>query len=136
MYRCKHFGIQELVPPKVYEDRGSKAWELLDDRLLKTVDALRERFGACIINNWSFGGSYSESGLRTPESKHYRPYSQHSFGRAADCKFKVDIEIIRQYILSNPDSFEYINFVELDTPSWLHIDVRNTNRIATWSPLT
>lgn len=135
MYRCKHFSIQELVPPDVYRARGFKAWELLDDRLLMAVDALRERFGECVINNWSFGGGYTESGLRTPGCDHYRPYSQHSFGRAADCKFKVDAEIIRQYILSNPDKFEYINFLELDTPSWVHIDVRNTKRIATWSPV-
>jgi hypothetical protein len=135
MYKCNHFSIQELVGPEVYKDRGAKAWELLDNRLLKTIDQLRERFGECVINNWSFGGGYSESGLRTPASKHYRPYSQHTFGRAADCKFKVDVEIIRQYILSNPDVFEFINFVELDTPGWLHIDVRNTKRIATWSPV-
>jgi len=51
MYKCDHFKIQELVSPGVYKDRGDKAWELLDDRLLMTLDKLRERYGPIIVNN-------------------------------------------------------------------------------------
>ena len=50
-YKCDYFAIHELIPPSVYEARGEKAWELLDDRLLKTIDTLRDRFGPATINN-------------------------------------------------------------------------------------
>ena len=130
MYKCKHFAIHELVPKKVYQYRGEKAWELMDDRLLITLDNLREKFGYMTINN------YQWSGLRTSDSPYYSPYSQHSFGRAADCLFKkVSIDEVRSDILNNPDNEEYkfINAVELKV-NWLHIDIRNTGRIKAFNP--
>ena len=136
MYKCEYFKIHELVPPAVYEARGEKAWELMDDRLLKTIDYLRERFGPATINNYEYGGDRQWSGLRTPESPYYSPYSQHSFGRAADIIFKDEtVDEVRSFLLDNPQLLDlrYINAVELDT-SWLHIDVRNTDRIKTFKP--
>ena len=137
LYVPKHFIAQEFVPESVYKDRGDKALQLIDPRLLRACDAMREVFGPCKINSWHWGGSYDQSGLRTPESKYYSPYSQHSFGRAADCKFKdISAEEVRIYILANPGKFEDVTFLELDTPTWVHVDVRNCKRIVTWSPNT
>lgn len=134
MYIPEHFIIQELVPKKVYEDRGKSAWELLDDRLLITLDQLRDEYGSITINNWKWYGNREWSGLRTPDSDWYRPYSQHTFGRAADCIFnEVDVEKVRKDILNDPDKFPCINFIELDT-DWLHFDVRNCTRIKAYSP--
>jgi hypothetical protein len=133
MYIPEHFIIQELVPREVFKDRGTKAWELLDDRLLITLDQLREEYGSITINNWKWDGPREWSGLRTPESSWYRPYSQHTFGRAADCLFNdVDVEKVRKDILKSPDKFPCINSIELNT-SWLHFDVRNCNRIKTYN---
>jgi len=136
IYKCEHFIIEELVPPKVYDDRGHKAWELMDERMLITLDNLRDRYGSMTINNWKWGGDRQWSGLRTPDSPYYSPYSQHTFGRAADCIFKdVTAEEVRQDILNNRDhdDFELIESIELDV-SWLHFDVRNCNRIKAFSP--
>ncbi len=136
MHVCKHFAIHELVPQQVYEERGEKAWELLDDRLLVTLDALRERFGPMTVNNYFWGGDREWSGLRTPESPYYSPYSQHTFGRAADCLFKdIKADQVRQYILARPSdpNYRYVNSVEMDV-SWLHFDVRNCERIKTYYP--
>jgi len=77
--------------------------------------------------------------LRTSDSKYYSAYSQHSFGRAMDLIFKdTTAEQVRQDILatkSHPD-FLFINSFEENT-SWLHIDVRNVDRILTFPvPLT
>lgn len=133
-YKCEYFKIHELVPPKVYEQRGEKAWELMDDRILRTADLLREEFGAAIINNYKHGGDREWSGLRTSDSPWFSPYSQHSFGRAIDIIFKdVGADEVRQYILDNPKYFllRYINAIELGT-SWLHLDCRNTDRIKTF----
>jgi len=50
MHICKHFKIQELVPPAVFDARGERAWELLDERMLITLDKLRERYGPVTVN--------------------------------------------------------------------------------------
>ena len=134
MYTPEFFVVQELVPEHVYAARGDKALELLDERLLITLDELRRAFGSITVNNWSFGGDRQWSGLRTGLSPVGSIYSQHRFGRAADCLFKeVDVETVRVSILDNPDAFPLIASVELET-SWLHFDVRNCERIKTYKP--
>lgn len=134
MYKCKYFKIYELVPKEVYKERGEKAWSLLDDRMLITIDALRNKYGRIIINDYYFGGNSQWRGLRTPDSPYYSKYSQHTFGRAADCIFKdEDVDKVRKDILGDVDLFPYINSVELNT-SWLHFDVRNCDRITTYNP--
>lgn len=134
-YIPEHFSAHELVPPKVYKDRGDKAFQLIDVRVLLTLDALRERFDSMTVNNYYWGKDRKWSGLRTPDSPYYSPYSQHTFGRAADCLFKKhSADVVRREILDNPDHFPFITFIELDV-NWLHFDVRNIdNRIVTWSP--
>ncbi len=44
-HKAKKFIIQELVPEVVFNDRGDKAWQLMDIRLLANLDALREQVG-------------------------------------------------------------------------------------------
>ena len=136
MYKCKHFSIHELVPPNVFNARQEKAWELLDERLLITLDKLRERFGLITVNNYYWGKDREWSGLRTSDSPFYSPFSQHTFGRAADCLFSdISAEEVRKEILHNsldPD-YELIGSVELGV-SWLHFDTRNCERIKTYYP--
>lgn len=134
MYQCRHFAIHELVPPKVYADRANKAWELLDSNLLITIDALRDEYGRMTVNNYIFGGDREWSGLRTPESPYYSPYSQHTFGRAADSIFEdITAEEVREDIFNHPEKFPLIMSIELDV-NWLHCDVRNCTRIKTYRP--
>ncbi len=136
MYKTKHFTITELVPPHVYEERGDKAWSLLDDRALKTLDTLRDKFGSTTVNSWSWNGDRMWSGLRTSESPYGSEYSQHRYGRAFDCIFKEKTaEEVREYVLANQDEFPYIRGIELDV-SWLHFDVGNRpgDNIYTFSP--
>lgn len=136
MYRCSHFAIHELVPPNVFHARSENAWELLDERLLITLDRLRERYGSITVNNWYWGREREWSGLRTKDSPYYSDYSQHTFGRAADCLFSDRTsERVRQDILANPNdpAFELIGSIELGV-SWLHFDVRNCERIKSYHP--
>jgi len=136
MYTCTHFGIKELVDKETYSIRGEKAWALLDERALRTLDKLRETFGSTIVNDWSWGGSNQWRGLRTDKSKYYSPYSQHSFGRAFDCIFKHHTaEEVRNYIKENRDEFPYITSME-DGVSWLHFDVRNSKFITFPGPIS
>lgn len=125
MYKCKYFKIHELVPPNVYEERGERAWYLLDNRMLMVIDRLREKFGLMTINNYEFGGVREWAGLRTSNSPYYSAYSQHSFGRAFDIIFKdTSTDRVRNHILANQEEFPEIGGIELGT-SWLHIDGRN-----------
>jgi len=138
---AKHFTIQELVPEHVYDERGERAWQLLDERLILTLDALRGRFGPMIVNNWHMVKKPSWApherqwaGLRTEESPWGTQYSQHRHGRAADILFKnFTAESVREYILANPDEFPLIGSLELGT-SWFHCDTRNCDRIMTYTP--
>lgn len=132
--KCKHFVIQELVDRKTYELRGEAAWELLDNRLLEMIDKLREKFGKMTINNWHWNGNREWSGLRTPDSKYYSKYSQHSYGRAVDMiPAEIGVNEIRTYIKANPDEFPYIKGLEEDV-TWLHIDCRNCDTLKSFKP--
>ena len=130
MYEPKHFFVKELVPPDIFNQRGEQSIQLIDERVLITLDKLGR--------DWMFSdeGRYTQSGLRTPDSDVYSPTSQHTFGRAMDCKFKeYSGEEIRQHVIENKALFPYITFIE-DDVSWFHFDVRNCERITLWSPNT
>ena len=136
MYKCHHFAIHELVPPNVFKLRGESAWELLDDRMLMTLDRLRERYGSMTVNNYHWRREREWSGLRTSDSPFFSRTSQHTFGRAADCLFSnLSAEQVRRDILDDSDheDFELINSLELGV-TWLHFDVRNCQRIKTYYP--
>lgn len=141
-YVPEHFTVEELVTPEIYEARGEKALELIDVRIVMILDHLREKLGKPItVNSWLWGGHYSQSGLRdvghygTAEN-FFKSFSQHKYGRGVD--FRVDdmtADEVRQYIYDHRDegALKYVTFVEEDV-SWVHIDVRNCERITRWSP--
>jgi hypothetical protein len=140
MIKAKHFDIRELVPERIYRERGQLAWELIDPNLIRAIDRLRERYGLIIINTWhspklvNAYGFRDQSGFRTREhydttEKYLSSLSQHKFGRAADClPMETTAYQIRRDILAHPEEFPDITAVELDVP-WLHIDTRNCDRI-------
>lgn len=140
MYRCKHFILQELVPPEIYAERGESAWKLLDDRILISADQVREQFGPIFINTWhdkklqsACGQVRKYSGLRPfisddpdcPTTK----WSDHRYGRALDAiSLTVKAEDMRKFIIKNKDKFPYITALEVDI-SWLHFACRNIDAI-------
>jgi hypothetical protein len=134
--KSKHFEIYELVPKHIYEKFGEFAWNFIDDRLIQSIDAIKEQFpkGAMYINNYKWGLDRNWSGFRTPEFKYYSPTSQHSHGRAADCIFtQYSVDEVREYIINNHSSkFSLIKGIEKDI-SWLHIDVRNSDKLVVFS---
>lgn len=140
MYKPKHFQAYEFVPEHVYNQRGEKSLELIDERMLITMDTLRGLLGKPItINSWKWGGNRTQSGLRTVEfyksSKDYeKSLSQHKYGRAIDFLVKgMDAVDVRKFIVDNKSKFPYITFLETDI-TWCHIDCRNCEPITTWSP--
>lgn len=144
MHKCKHFAIHELVPPELLSQYGRKSWKYLDKGMLIDLDTLRdhvfERTGQyLVINNWKWGGQYSESGLRVPSSTCYNPFSAHTFGKAFDVKlsgwfkgdFTYDLDWLQNLIreLKSKGLLPAITEMELGTIGkkipWCHIGGRN-----------
>lgn len=126
-YKPKHFIVQELVDPAIYEAKGDAALAMLDPALLESADKLRDRFGPCTINNWHSGGQYKESGLRRPDTKTGAAKSAHKIGKALDLKFaKATPREVYDHILKNPSLYPGITELEdvACTPTWLHIGCR------------
>jgi hypothetical protein len=133
-----------MVPPDMMaliNDKGSK-WgfaTLFDERLLITMDRIREQFGRMQVNNWFNGGRHCFRGFRPPECEIGASLSQHRFGRGVDLVPNYsDVEHIRTEILNYPNSprFQHIGGMEMGT-SWLHIDVRgrrHPDMILTFTP--
>jgi hypothetical protein len=83
-YIPKHFQSYELLPPDVYQKMGDNGLYLIDDRILWTLDQIREYFNKPItINNWKKGGQFSQRGYRNDPNTG-APLSAHRFGRACD----------------------------------------------------
>lgn len=138
MYKCKHFHITELVPQSVYLERGERAWELLDERMLITADQLNDRFGQMIVNTWNYPnlikkfGYRDQSGLRTETVG--AKYSQHFYGRAMDALFtEVTAAEVRKYVLSHASEFPHLAAIEVGV-RWFHFDTRNCERIKVFKP--
>lgn len=134
--KSKYFKIQELVSKAVYEKYGEKSWEFIDERLIKTLDLLREHFNKPItVNNWLFGGNLHQRGLRANKDeivKNKSDYyiSQHCLGKAADLNVKgMTAQEVYEDILKNKGKFSLIARIEniKNTPTWVHIDVANVN---------
>jgi hypothetical protein len=128
-YRPKYFALNEVVHPGAIQALGDRAWTLMDERILRGADWLRELFGPCTINGKFGGKGFTESGLRDPFTKTGAPFSQHKFGRALDLKFhKVTCKEVYDYIIRNPGQARENGITTVEdiafTGTWLHIDCR------------
>lgn len=131
-YRPKHFDLRELIDPTTHAAMGERAWQLLDPRLLWTLDALRDAWGPVVCNTWHVKGQFRFRGYRPPTDTTGALYSQHRCGRAADVHFlQASVSEVRAHILKNPDlhPYQHITCVEIDV-SWLHFDLRNHDKAA------
>lgn len=149
---------KEVLPEAIYKQRGVKGLQLMSIEILEFIELFRYHFGKPIyINDWSWGGNFSESGLR--DEKHYgsaesfsKSLSQHKFGNAVDikCKSARGAEL-RQFFIKNKHLFPMISFVECgpvyktvngvkkEVPmSWAHFDARtriSDEQVVYWSPV-
>lgn len=135
-YKTKHFTARELLPPSVFNDRGEKAWELLDPRALKVLDMWRDHVGQPVSINSNRLKRF-QAGLRVPSQPEYRTSSQHSYGRAFDLKdtdWRDFYHWILEGYLSGCSVRHEVTFIEADTAGYCHFDVRNSPILKVWSP--
>jgi hypothetical protein len=125
---AKHFKVQEFVPEAVYCELGDMSMILIDSRMVRTADAIREYFGVPMnINDWHFGGGNQYRGYRTSGCRVGAKWSQHKFGRALDIVSRIPASEMRKAILDNQEDFPFISAME-DGVDWLHVDCRNVDR--------
>jgi hypothetical protein len=135
MYKCKYFKIKELVNPVMLSLSEDVLWLLLDERVLRVADQIREWYGECTVNT----SVLKDCGLR-PFNAGGAVYSQHKYGRALDLhivsiekeaekikdpekrkKFKIEkYNEVRQDLMKNLEGVNFENNI-----NWLHIDVGN-----------
>ena len=125
------FIIQEFVPRRIYEVWGQKSIWFINPNMIRFCQWLKDQTDSTVtVNDWCFGGSYQFSGLRPFDCKIGASMSQHRFGNAIDVKVKGwDAEDVRNLVRKNfgvlNDMFG-LSTIELDTPSWVHVDFRFT----------
>ena len=126
-----NFSLQEFIDPVTYSERGEKSLQLIDNRIISIAQFFRDIYGGVTINNWHSGGSYKESGLRRFDTSTGAKYSQHKYGRAIDLKFSnKTAQQVYADIMNDKNKFFNAGLRVVEniqaTPSWLHLDVRNT----------
>ena len=135
IYECKHFDIEELVPPETMNlvsagDRW-KLWMLFDPLALMTLDSLRDRYGTTYVNDWAIGRKDKYRGYRPYICRVGSQFSQHRRGAAFDLTFvSIDAYEVRGELKAmtpmqlESAGFQYITRIE-DSVSWFHFDMGN-----------
>ena len=126
----KYFKVYELVDKTVYTKYKDNSVRFLDNRLLITLDVIRDILGVpMVINDWYWGGNNQQRGLRTNicpivKSKGSTLYlSSHCFGRAFDAvSAQMTAEEMRIKIARNSHNLPYPIRMEQGV-SWLHVDL-------------
>lgn len=126
----KYFKPYEIVSKTVYTIYRDESIKFMDNRLLETLDVIREILGVpLVINDWYWGGKNQQRGLRENtcqivKSKGTTLYlSSHCFGRAFDAvSAKMSAENMRKKIVDNAYKLPYPIRMESNV-TWLHVDL-------------
>ena len=126
----KYFKPYEVVSKTVYTIYRDESIKFMDNRLLETLDVIREILGVpLVINDWYWGGKNQQRGLRENtcqivKSKGNTLYlSSHCFGRAFDAvSAKMSAENMRKKIVDNAYKLPYPIRMESNV-TWLHVDL-------------
>ena len=139
IYKCKHFKLQELVSPLVFNKYGDFGWSFFDAEILKDLDKIREIFGSAItINTWLFGGNTTQCGLRSNMDKmvKYKKNvycSAHCMGKAFDLHCVDNVRLFGViYDMIKKGELKAIKRLESRSSTkdaWVHVDSFQTNDI-------
>lgn len=129
----QYFCIEEFVDKIVFDKFGESAWKFIDESILESVLVVREGLGKPMrINNWKWGGQFSQRGLRHNMSSLVKKktslyLSAHMFGKAVDFDVKgMNSVDVRDWIAGNPQLFKHKIRLERNMHkipiSWVHLD--------------
>ena len=143
---------KQVVPPSMYDRWGVQALDKMDQRILEFIDDFRHHVGVPLMcNDWSWGGNFSQSGVR--DVKFYGSYekmeksrSDHICGKACDVRSSkmTGHELRLKFIEREEYYFDNygINFIECgklgngSDQSWFHgsINIDLGQGVQYWSP--
>jgi hypothetical protein len=141
IYKPDFFALDELVCLEIYHKFGEVAWQFFDNRLLITIDTIRQRIGRVItVNDWQVHGQFTQRGFRCLQCQLVKDaintgrlyVSPHMTGQAVD--FDVEgmvAEEVRQYIIKNQNLWPYPIRLEAGV-GWVHMDVRDAEQGKVW----
>ena len=132
----KYFKIYELVGPQTYKKHGERAWRFFSTDALLMLLITRENLKRPMtINNWFWGGPFSQRGLRTniqnlfrQITKSFKLYlSGHVLGEAFDFDVEeMTAEEVRQWVLENqhryPSKIRMEHLKNGKPINWVHMD--------------
>lgn len=134
IYKPTYFTLDELVCPHVYEKFGEIAWQFFDQRLLITLDLLREKLNKPIfVNDWQVHGKFDERGFRCLKCSIVQDHimtntdyvSPHMTGQGVDFDMQGLISSeVRKWLLKNKNLLPYPIRLE-NNVSWVHLDTRD-----------
>lgn len=156
----EYFDLEELICPHVSANYGERAWQFLDRRLLETVYVIRRGIDAAMyVNNWSYGGTFTQRGLRCNICQLVKSktdagqvtMSAHPQGEAVDFTVKgmsaneTRLWIVKnQVLLPHPIRLE-VGFnprgmteaqirqaIASDKMNWVHLDMRGQGQKITF----
>ena len=135
----EHFWVEDFVPKNVWLQFGDNSIWFFEWQMVLFAELLRESLGKPVIaNTWKDHGSLQGRGFRNSTIPEYKPYSQHSFGRAID----VNVAGMSSYDLSDwvikhrdakwpwitaiedPSSTIVKDAIGRELANWLHADMR------------
>jgi hypothetical protein len=125
----KNFELREFIPEDMWKRLGESAIWLIDEKIIKVAQKIRDHFQAPIyINTWMYRGKgrrFQWRGFRPSAYTKCAYFSQHKLGKAIDFNVEglTDKEVQEECIqYSNSLG---IRGIEEGTPTWTHVDVRN-----------
>ena len=128
----KYFAIHEFVGRYAFKKYNEGAWKFLDFRLLWALYIIRTNLNRKItINNWFWGGQFSQRGLRSNLQQIFSGYfkrlklylSGHVMGKAIDFDVEgMTASEVRLWIIENEHLFPFNIRLERGV-SWVHLDV-------------
>lgn len=128
----QNFYLDEFVCPELYNKFGFNSQWFIRKELIAICQYIRTHINKpLVINNWFNGGNYAYSGLRPLSGGVGAFNSLHRYGAAVD--IKVQGRTSAQVYLFIKEHWEALNKIGLTTlenikhtPTWVHLDCRNT----------
>jgi hypothetical protein len=131
----EHFRAHELVCPHVYRKYGEQSLMFADERLLRWLAWFRDTLDRpVIVNNYGYGGEYSQRGYRCNLCPLVRDKTfANTMYLSAHTRFQaIDFNVpdmfdeeIRQWIDRHRGVMPVGIRIEKDTSGWVHVDVAN-----------
>ncbi len=128
----KNFYLDEFIPKELYiAHQEYQLRRLIDERLFKLMQVIRDRHGARTINDWWNGKGRNYSGYRQVGTSYYSLFSCHSNGRATDSIGKTTAPEIWEDIRKNYNTIYKplgLTIIEVGKEiDWLHVGLGATN---------